>query len=340
MPRKTEPPRAALNPEKRDQPLLACVLEENGPSLKEIARPEPLADEALIRVRVAGICATDLELIRGYMNFRGVLGHEFVGEVAGPEAHPLLGRRVVGEINCGCGDCLWCARGMERHCPERSVLGIFDRPGAFAEYTCLPSRNLHPVPDAVEDEAAVFCEPLAACFEVIEQFPDIVEREVLVIGDGRLGLLQTQVLHAKGASVSLLGRHPEKMALLAPLEVPTWSDPAQAVCSEGEKWPVVVEATGAVEGFSLAVSKTKPRGVLVLKSTVASEARLNLSSVVVDEITVLGSRCGPFAPAIQALEAGVIHTSAMIHDRFALRNAPEALENACEKGIIKVLLRP
>ena len=320
--------------------MLAYVLEENGPSLKEIARPEPLADEALIRVSLAGICATDLELIRGYMNFRGVPGHEFVGVVAGPEAHPLLGCRVVGEINCGCGNCPWCAGGMERHCPERSVLGILDRPGAFAEYTCLPSRNLHPVPDAVGDEAAVFCEPLAACFEVLEQFPEIAEREVLVIGDGRLGLLQTQVLHTAGARVGLLGRHPEKMALLASLEIPVWSDPAQAVCSEGEKWPVVVEATGSAEGFSLAVSKTKPRGVLVLKSTVASEAHLNLSSVVVDEITVLGSRCGPFAPAIRALETGAIRTSSMVHGCFALRNAPEAFEKDREKGIIKVLLRP
>ena len=320
--------------------MLAYVLEENGPSLEEVALPEPLADEALIRVKLAGICATDLELIRGYMNFRGVLGHEFVGEVAGPEAHPLLGQRVVGEINCGCGSCAWCARGMERHCPGRSVLGILDRHGVFAEYTCLPSRNLHVLPDAVEDEAAVFCEPLAACFEVIEQFPEIVEREVLVIGDGRLGLLQAQVLRAAGAGVGLLGRHQEKMALLAPYEIPAWSEPAQAVCSDGERWPVVIEATGAADGFSLAVSKTKPRGVVVLKSTVASEARLNLSSVVVDEITVLGSRCGLFEPAIRALEAGAIHTSSMIHGRYSLRNAPEALEKAREKGTLKVLLRP
>ena len=320
--------------------MLAYVLEENGPSLKEVAVPDPPGGEALIRVRLAGICATDLELIRGYMNFRGVLGHEFVGEVGGPKAHPLLGRRVVGEINCGCGSCAWCACGMERHCPERSVLGILDRHGAFAEYTCLPDRNLHPIPDAVEDEEAVFCEPLAACFEVIEQFPEIVDREVLVIGDGRLGLLQARVLRAAGARVGLLGRHPEKMALLASCKIPTWSEPAHALCSEGERWPVVVEATGAVEGFSLAVSKTKPRGVLVLKSTVASEVCLNLSSVVVDEITILGSRCGPFAPAIRALETGDLRLSSMIHDRFALRDAPEAFEKARERGIIKVLLRP
>ena len=316
------------------------MLEENGPSLKEVAVPDPPGGEALIRVRLAGICATDLELIRGYMNFRGVLGHEFVGEVAGPKTHPLLGRRVVGEINCGCGSCAWCACGMERHCPERSVLGILDRPGVFAEYTCLPDRNLHPIPDAVEDEEAVFCEPLAACFEVMEQFPEIVDHEVLVIGDGRLGLLQTQVLCAAGAKVGLLGRHPKKMALLAPLGIPTWSEPAQALCSEGERWPVVVEATGAANGLSLAVSKTKPRGVLVLKSTVATKSSVDLSAVVVDEITLMGSRCGPFAPAIRALETGALHTSSMIHGRFTLRDAPEAFEKARERGKLKVLLRP
>ena len=320
--------------------MLAYVLEENGPSLKEVAVPDPPGGEALIRVRLAGICATDLELIRGYMNFRGVLGHEFVGEVAGPKTHPLLGRRVVGEINCGCGSCAWCACGMERHCPGRSVLGILDRPGVFAEYTCLPDRNLHPIPDAVEDEEAVFCEPLAACFEVMEQFPEIVDHEVLVIGDGRLGLLQTQVLCAAGAKVGLLGRHPKKMALLASCKIPTWSEPAHALCSEGERWPVVVEATGAANGLSLAVSKTKPRGVLVLKSTVATKNSVDLSAVVVDEITILGSRCGPFAPAIRALETGDLRLSSMIHDRFALRDAPEAFEKARERGILKVLLRP
>ena len=316
------------------------MLEENGPSLKEVAVPDPPGGEALIRVRLAGICATDLELIRGYMNFRGVLGHEFVGEVAGPKTHPLLGRRVVGEINCGCGSCAWCACGMERHCPGRSVLGILDRPGVFAEFTCLPDRNLHPIPDAVEDEEAVFCEPLAACFEVMEQFPEIVDHEVLVIGDGRLGLLQARVLRAAGAKVGLLGRHPKKMALLASCKIPTWSEPAHALCSEGERWPVVVEATGAANGLSLAVSKTKPRGVLVLKSTVATKSSVDLSAVVVDEITLMGSRCGPFAPAIRALETGDLRLSSMIHDRFALRDAPEAFEKARERGKLKVLLRP
>ncbi len=320
--------------------MLAYVLEESGPSLKEVECPKPPPGEALLRVRLAGICATDLELLRGYMNFRGVPGHEFVGEVAGPEAHPLLGHRVVGEINCGCGRCAWCADGMGRHCPQRSVLGILGRAGAFAEYACLPDENLHPLPDSVEDEEAVFCEPIAACLEVIGQFPEILEREVLVVGDGRLGLLQAQVLRAAGAKVGVLGRHPRKMALLAPFGIPAWTEPAEAVCSGGRRWPVVVEATGAAGGFSLAASKTKPKGVLVLKSTVASMVSVDLSALVVDEITLLGSRCGPFAPAIRALKTRALRVSSMIHGRFALRDAPRAFEKAREKGIIKVLLRP
>ncbi len=174
----------------------------------------------------------------------------------------------------------------------------------------------------------------------MEQFPEIVDHEVLVIGDGRLGLLQAQALCAAGARVGLLGRHPEKMALLTPCKIPTWSEAAHALCSEGERWPVVVEATGAADGLSLAVSKTKPRGVLVLKSTVASKSSVDLSAVVVDEITLMGSRCGPFAPAIRALDSGDLRLPSMIHDRFALRDAPEAFEKAREKGIIKVLLRP
>lgn len=320
--------------------LLACVLEKSGPSLREVARPKPPPGEALIRVRLAGVCATDLELLRGYMNFRGVPGHEFVGEVAGPAAHPLLGRRVVGEINCGCGRCAWCADGMGRHCPRRSVLGILRRDGAFAEYACLPDGNLHPLPDSVADEEAVFCEPIAACLEVVAQFPEIVEREVLVVGDGRLGLLQAQTLRAAGARVGVLGRHPSKMALLAPFGIPAWTEPADALCSGGPRWPVVVEATGAADGFSLAVSKTRPRGVLVLKSTLASLVPVDLSALVVDEITLLGSRCGAFPPAIRALERGALRVSSMIHGRFALRDAPRAFEKAREKGIIKVLLRP
>ncbi|MFP6870832.1 MAG: alcohol dehydrogenase catalytic domain-containing protein [Nitrospinota bacterium] len=199
--------------------LIALWLDDSGLSVREVPLPEPAADEGLVRVRLAGVCATDIEITRGYMGFRGILGHEFAGELVGPAGHPILGRRVVGEINCGCGACPRCAAGLERHCPERTVLGILGRPGAFAEYLTLPSRNLHTVPEGVDDEAAVFCEPLTACFEVLEQRPDLAGGDVLVVGDGRLGLLQAQVLSAAGARAAVLGRHPRKLAILEGLGI-------------------------------------------------------------------------------------------------------------------------
>jgi threonine dehydrogenase-like Zn-dependent dehydrogenase len=213
-----------------------------------------------VRVRLAGICATDIEITRGYMGYRGVLGHEFAGEVAGPEGHPLLGRKVVGEINCGCGECPRCAAGDERHCPRRTVLGIQRRRGAFAEYLTLPSRNLHLIPEGVGDEAAVFAEPIAACYEPLEQLPELARGPVLVLGDGRLGLLQAQVLRAAGAEFALLGRHPRKMALLQGLGIPASADPAQLRPPGGGKWLATVEATGSPEGFGLALSLTAPPG--------------------------------------------------------------------------------
>ncbi|MEK6710959.1 MAG: alcohol dehydrogenase catalytic domain-containing protein [Nitrospinota bacterium] len=300
--------------------------------------PRPGPGEALVRVRLAGVCATDLEILKGYMGFRGVLGHEFVGVVEGPAGHPLRGRRVVGEINCGCGRCALCAGGLERHCPARGVLGILNRDGAFAEYVALPDRNLHPVPEGVPDEAAVFCEPLAACFEPLEQRPGLARGRVLVVGDGRLGLLQAQVFRQAGAEAAVLGRHPAKLALLDGQDIARFTDPAGA--GRGGRWPVVVEATGSAQGFCLALSLTAPRGVLVLKSTVAGAAELNLAPVVIDEIEVVGSRCGPFAPALAALASGRVRTAGMIHARYPLARGLEALARAGERGTLKVLLEP
>jgi threonine dehydrogenase-like Zn-dependent dehydrogenase len=291
-----------------------------------------------VRVRLAGVCATDLEILKGYMGFRGVLGHEFVGVVEGPGAHPLLGRRVVGEINCGCGACALCASGLERHCPERTVLGILGRDGAFAERLSLPDRNLREVPEGVTDEAAVFCEPLAACFEPLEQRPALAHGRVLVLGDGRLGLLQAQVLRHAGAEVAVLGRHPAKLGLLEGLGIACFASPAEAAAAG--RWPAVVEATGSAEGFGLALSLIAPRGLLILKSTVAGASALNLAPAVIDEIEVLGSRCGPFAPALAALASGRIRTAPMIHARFPLAEGLGALERAAEKGTLKVLLAP
>lgn len=291
-----------------------------------------------MRVRLAGVCATDLEILKGYMGFQGVLGHEFVGVVEGPAGHPLLGRRVVGEINCGCGACDWCASGLERHCPKRTVLGILGRAGAFAEFLALPERNLHEVPAGAADEAAVFCEPLAACFEPLAQRPELARSRVLVIGDGRLGLLQAQVLRRAGAEVAVLGRHPAKLSLLEGLGIARFTAPAEAG-AEG-RWPAVVEVTGTAGGFGLALSLTAPRGLLVLKSTVAAREPLDLAPAVIDEIEILGSRCGPFPPALEALALGAVRTAPMIHARFPLAEGLEALRRAGERGTLKVLLAP
>ena len=318
--------------------MLALWFDESGSFVREVPLPEAGEGEALVRVRLAGVCATDIEITRGYMGFSGVLGHEFVGEVAGPDGHPLLGRRVVGEINCGCGRCARCAAGLERHCPDRTVLGISRRDGAFAEYLTLPSRNLHPVPEGVDDERAVFCEPVAACFEVLEQRPGIAGGPVLVLGDGRLGLLQAQVLRSAGAGVTVLGRHPRKLAILEGLGIEAATDPGELEPPENGGWPAVVEATGSREGFELALSLTAPRGTLVLKSTVAAPSAVQLAPLVINEISVLGSRCGPFAPALAALAGGGFRTAPMVDARFPLAEAAKALERARKKGTLKVMI--
>ena len=258
--------------------------------------------------------------------------------VEDPAGHPLLGRRVTGEINCGCGACALCRGGLERHCPRRTVLGILGRDGAFAERLVLPDRNLHEVPGGVPDESAVFCEPLAACFEPLEQRPGLARGRVLVLGDGRLGLLQAQVLREAGAEVAVLGRHPGKLTLLGGLGIPVFTDPAEA--ARGGRWPAVVEATGSAGGFGLALSLAAPRGLLILKSTVAGAAPLNLAPAVIDEIEVLGSRCGPFPPALAALASGRIRTAPLVHARFPLARGIEALARAGERGTLKVLLAP
>ncbi len=320
--------------------MLALFFDESGLGLREVPDPEPGAGEALIRVRLAGVCATDLEIVKGYMDFRGVLGHEFVGEVVGPEDHPLLGRRVVGEINCGCGECPACRAGLERHCPRRTVLGILGRGGAFADYLTLPTRNLHVVPDEVADEAAVFCEPLAACYEVLEQRSDLARGPVLVVGDGRLGLLQALVLRTAGAEVTLLGRHPRKLALLDGLDIRTSTGAEEVRSIQREGWPAVVEATGSAGGFELALSLIAPRGVMVLKSTVAEPATVDFAPLVIDEITVVGSRCGPFPVALEALAKGRIRTIPMIDARFPLSEALRAIERAGSRGTLKVIVAP
>ena len=286
---------------------------------------------ALIRLLCAGICNTDLELQRGYYGFAGTPGHEFVGEVVDADSSALVGRRVVGEINLECGRCEWCRRGLGRHCPKRTVLGIVKHPGVFSEFFTLPERNLHVVPDSISNERAVFAEPLAAACEILEQVRIPKGAPVAVLGDGKLGLLVAQVLQAHGAEVRLFGKHKEKMAIAEAVGVRASLKPAG-------RFDWVVEATGSAPGLMQAVGMTKPRGTLILKSTVHGTVALDTAPVVVNEITLLGSRCGRFEPALKLLRTGKVRVDDMISARMPLSEAARGFDLAARKGVLKVLL--
>jgi threonine dehydrogenase-like Zn-dependent dehydrogenase len=300
---------------------------------RDLSPPEPAAGEALVRVLLAGVCGTDLELLRGYGDFTGVPGHEFVGVVErGPDE--LVGRRVVGEINVTCGACALCRRGLSNHCTNRTVMGIVGRPGAFADFVCLPCGNLHPVPDGMTTEVAVFTEPLAAALEIQEQIDLAPGSRVLVVGDGRLGQLVARTLRRAGCELTVAGRHPGKLGLLEGAGIRTVLPGGRI----GAGFDVAVECTGNPEGFECACRSLRPRGTLVLKSTYAGRADLDLTPLVVDEITLVGSRCGPFVPALEMLAAGRIPVEPLIQHRLALDEAVRALELASKPGVLKVLL--
>ena len=307
----------------------------DGTVARVVERPEPAPapETALVRVALAGICNTDLELVKGYMDFRGVLGHEFTGTVADGPAE-WRGKRVVGEINFACGRCPTCRRSLQRHCPTRRVMGILNADGAFAECVAVPVANLHAVPDAVDDDAAVFTEPLAAAFEILEQIPIEPGTECVVLGDGKLGLLVAQVLFQAGARVLAVGKHADKLRILQARGIAT----VLAADWDRAAADLVVDATGSAAGFAAALAATRPRGTLVLKSTVAAAAELNLAPLVINEITVVGSRCGSFGPALRALEAGSIDVRSLISARRPLRDAADALQLAATPGLLKVLL--
>jgi threonine dehydrogenase-like Zn-dependent dehydrogenase len=299
--------------------------------------PDPPREqgECLIRVRRAGVCSTDLEITRGYMGFKGVLGHEFVGEVVeSPAARQWIGKRVVGEINVVCGRCDLCLSGLSNHCRNRTVLGILNRGGAFADFVRLPAINLHEVPAAVEDDAAVFVEPLAAAFQILKQVKLDGKRWVTVLGDGRLGLLCAQVLRNAGCPVRVIGKHPEKMRLCDQWGI---RSRAAADITPRHDQDVVVDATGSAAGLELAMQLVRPRGTIVLKSTVAAGKAINLAPIVIDEINVVGSRCGPFKEALKALSEKSVDVTSMIHRRMKLEQGVEAMELA-GKGVLKVLL--
>lgn len=299
--------------------------------------PVPPPGEALIRVRLAGICNTDLELLAGYMAYRGVLGHEFVGQVVEAPDPTWRGRRVVGDINAACYTCETCRAGHHTHCPNRTTLGIYCRDGALADYLLLPQANLYAVPDAVPDEAAVFVEPLAAACEILEQVHLRPTDRVVVLGDGKLGLLVAAVLRLTGCDLTLVGRHAEKLALAA-----AWGVPGR-LAAEPLPWrtaDVVVECTGSPDGFALARQLLRPRGTLVLKSTYHGALSLDMSALVVDEITLVGSRCGPFAPAIRLLATGLVDPRPLIAATYPLADVQAAFAHAACKGTLKVLVAP
>jgi len=317
---------------------------------KSYPQPLPKAGEALIRVLQAGICNTDLEIIRGYMEFQGVLGHEFVGIVEEvldksgiPSAHSLVGQRVVGEINAAChrSDCFYCQQNMPTHCPNRTTLGIVNRDGAFADYLTLPVENLHPVPDTVSDEEAVFVEPLAANFEILEQVHVKPTERVIVLGDGKMGQLAAQVLTLGGCDVMMVGKHEEKLALVQRRGIKTYllKDVAGIMSDGGRRVDMVVECTGSAAGLELAMRLVRPRGTIILKSTVADKSSLHLAPIVIDEIRVQGSRCGPFEPALRALSQHTIDVRPLISARNTLDDALAAFKYAGQKDVLKVLVR-
>ena len=315
--------------------MYALWLEQQQLRLRhDIPRPPPAADEALIQVRMAGICATDQQLCRGYYPFTGILGHEFVGEIVTPATR--AGERVVGEINLGCGTCPLCLQGMSNHCAQRRVLGIKHYSGAFAEYLCLPLTHLHTVPDKVSDEQAVFVEPLAAALEILQQISIQPQQRVLIMGAGKLGQLIAQVLRLSGCDLSVCVRYAQQQTLLERLNICCLKESDL----EPRHWDVVIEATGAENGLLQALDCVRPRGCIVLKSTFGGTVEVPLSRLVVDEIRLQGSRCGAFAPALRLLEQGVVQPEMLLSHRLPLQQGEAAFQLAAQKGVGKVVLCP
>jgi threonine dehydrogenase-like Zn-dependent dehydrogenase len=313
--------------------MRAIVLDGDRASFRsDRPTPTPAGDETLVRVLCAGVCETDLQLIRGYMGFNGVLGHEFVGVA---ERGPYAGRRVVGEINCSCWACKTCLAGRPTHCPNRTVIGILNHDGAFADFIAVPQRNLHVVPEAMATEVAVFTEPVAAAFQIPAQLTLNRTDRVVILGDGRLGNLCAQVLADICDRVLVVGKHPAKLALLQSLGIATTllsELPAERIAD------VVVDCTGSDTGLPTALALVRARGTIVLKTTVAGNQTMAWAPVVIDEVTIVGSRCGPFDRALSALSAGRIVVEPLISQRYDLSRGEDALEAAKHRPVLKVLL--
>ena len=304
---------------------------------KEIPSPVPKIGQALIRVHLSGVCSTDLELVCGYYPFSGIPGHEFVGEVvSSPEDPTWIGKRVVGEINIACGNCNTCKSGLTRHCENRKTLGIYDWNGAFADYLVLPLTNLHVVPHYVTNEMAVFTEPLAAAHEILEQTTINQTDHVLIIGAGRLGLLVAMVIQQTGCKLNVVTRHKKQRIILEKSNIQAISE--QNIGSK--KYDIVIEATGSVDGFAQACKSVRPRGRIILKSTYKGNSEVNFSGIVVDELTLIGSRCGSFEPALRLLAEAKVDPLPLIEAIFPLDQGVNAFELAARSGVLKILIKP
>ena len=315
--------------------MIAVHLEDGAVTIRNLPVPPRPEGFALLRLLAGGICNTDLELQRGYYAFAGTPGHEFVAEVVEAGAPALIGKRVAGEINLACAHCEWCRQGLGRHCPNRTVLGIVKHPGAFAEFFTLPERNLHVLPDDVPTSRAVFLEPLAAACEILDQVAIPPGEPVAVLGDGKLGLLVSLVLNAHGYRVHQFGRHAAKLAIAARAGVVT-AIAAGTLPIAAYDW--VVDATGSPEGLRSAAAMARPRGTVILKSTVHGAVPVDTAPIIVNELTLVGSRCGRFEAALPLLAHPLVPVEELIAARFPLSEAPQAFAHAAERGVLKVLL--
>ncbi len=317
--------------------MKAVVFDKELRFVEDHPLPEPLENEALIRISMAGICNTDLEIIKGYKGFKGVIGHEFVGVVEriNGKDRGLTGRRVVGEINCACGICEYCLKGLKNHCQRRKVLGILDKDGTMAEYITLPLNNLFEVPEIISDEEAVFIEPLASAFEITRQVSIKPDDRILVMGDGKLGLLVSFVFGLYNYNVSLTGKHKNKLKIATEKNIKTFILEDLKI---GKNYDIVVDATGSADGFEMALKLIKPMGIIILKSTVTEGREMNLAHLVTDELAVVGSRCGPFKPALNALSRKLLDVRPLITGIYTFNEAREAFEKAAEKSSLKVII--
>ena len=313
---------------------MKALVMEKSLSLTEIERPTPGECEALIKVCLAGICDTDLEIVKGYMGFEGILGHEFVGQVEQCADVAWLGKRVIADINVSCGTCKFCLQGLTKHCPNRSVLGISGRSGAFAEYVTVPTKNLIEVPAPITDREAVFIEPLAAALEILEQIKIDPSGRVVIVGDGKLAILIAQVLKLTGCALIVVGKHPEKLDHFNQLGIPTT---LKNNLPKGA-FNVAVEASGSPSGFQLALSLVAPRGTIVCKSTYHESMTFDVSKIVVDEISLVGSRCGPYPAAIRLLVQQLVDVERLVTKTFSFHNAMKAFESARQNDVFKILL--